>query len=425
MQVANCPPQVAQQCGLAVASKLQIGDPGQRKRDCSKPQPPVPQHSRLGFTLVELLVVIAIIGILVALLLPAIQAAREAARRAKCQSNLHNLAIAALNYESAKKRLPQGFISTGPGVIESWGWGVFILPYLEEQAIYDQLRPSETFLEPISGTRTGKRNLADVFIASASNANELVPLQTPLPVYRCPSDSTPNLVPCVFPDGSCNYKDVPKQTSDQDLWTRSFRDGEGWKQGGANAANFLPSASNYVGNKGFIDNNCPGAGPPWVMNDLLCANNGVFYGNSDVTLQKISDGTGKTFLIGERDRFCMAATWIGARNPNVGAEPNSSIWTIAHVAVELNNPFTQAYDFCTEGFSSAHPGGGFFAFCDGSVRFITDDISSDLAGNNIKTCTASKSDSNRCRSSFGTAMIGVYQRLAWRDDGETIPDTSY
>src|ERR1700743_1460202 len=61
-----------------------------------------------GFTLVELLVVIAIIGILVALLLPAIQAAREAARRAQCQSNLHNAALAVLNYESSNNTLPNG-----------------------------------------------------------------------------------------------------------------------------------------------------------------------------------------------------------------------------------------------------------------------------------------------------------------------------
>ena len=78
-----------------------------------------------GFTLVELLVVIAIIGILVALLLPAIQAAREAARRAQCQANMHNVALAVLNYESAKKILPKGMtfdpydwrvrLATGPG----------------------------------------------------------------------------------------------------------------------------------------------------------------------------------------------------------------------------------------------------------------------------------------------------------------------
>src|SRR5262245_59078579 len=76
---------------------------------------------RLGFTLVELLVVIAIIGILVALLLPAIQAAREAARRAKCQSNIKNIALALQNYHSAKNRFPTGFVSQ-PDSVEAWAW---------------------------------------------------------------------------------------------------------------------------------------------------------------------------------------------------------------------------------------------------------------------------------------------------------------
>ena len=59
-----------------------------------------------AFTLVELLVVIAIIGVLVALLLPAVQAAREAARRMNCQSNMKNHALAVVNYENARKKLP-------------------------------------------------------------------------------------------------------------------------------------------------------------------------------------------------------------------------------------------------------------------------------------------------------------------------------
>src|SRR5688572_33422027 len=66
--------------------------------------------ARAAFTLVELLVVIAIIGILVALLLPAVQAAREAARRAQCQSNLKNAALAVLNYESHNKTFPIGSV---------------------------------------------------------------------------------------------------------------------------------------------------------------------------------------------------------------------------------------------------------------------------------------------------------------------------
>src|SRR4051812_12631818 len=79
-----------------------------RRRGFRVELPVVSESNCLAFTLVELLVVIAIIGILVALLLPAIQAAREAARRAQCQSNMHNVALAVLNFESSKKILPNG-----------------------------------------------------------------------------------------------------------------------------------------------------------------------------------------------------------------------------------------------------------------------------------------------------------------------------
>jgi len=109
---------------------------------------------QLGFTLVELLVVIAIIGVLVALLLPAVQAAREAARRMNCQSNLHNLALAVLNYENARKELPQS--SDGPvndDKVDLYdnsrcqlSWMVRILPYMEQQQLYQQfdLKKSHT-----------------------------------------------------------------------------------------------------------------------------------------------------------------------------------------------------------------------------------------------------------------------------------------
>ncbi|MCA9241077.1 MAG: DUF1559 domain-containing protein, partial [Planctomycetales bacterium] len=99
----------------------------------------------------ELLVVIAIIGVLIALLLPAVQSAREAARRSSCTNKLKQIGLGALNYESVNKALPPGFMGSknygfpnanaeGPGKLNQWV-GVFchLLPYLEENSVYDQL----------------------------------------------------------------------------------------------------------------------------------------------------------------------------------------------------------------------------------------------------------------------------------------------
>ena len=98
---------------------------------------------RPGFTLVELLVVIAIIGVLVALLLPAVQAARESARRSQCTNNIRQMSIATLNHEDAKKKLPPLYemvqVAPAPAAkTESHGTHIYILPYMEQQAIYDQ-----------------------------------------------------------------------------------------------------------------------------------------------------------------------------------------------------------------------------------------------------------------------------------------------
>ena len=93
-----------------------------------------------GFTLVELLVVIAIIGILVALLLPAVQAARESARRVQCQNNLKNIALACLNFETAKGELPPGSVNTSIQQGSGLGWPVQILPYVEESIVSEEAR---------------------------------------------------------------------------------------------------------------------------------------------------------------------------------------------------------------------------------------------------------------------------------------------
>lgn len=102
-----------------------------------------PSHLRRkeAFTLVELLVVIAIIGILVALLLPAVQAARESARLSQCKNNLKQFGLAMHNYESSFEQLPPGYdYQLGPeGNSLGHAWGAYILPFIEEQSIYDQI----------------------------------------------------------------------------------------------------------------------------------------------------------------------------------------------------------------------------------------------------------------------------------------------
>ena len=98
------------------------------------------RRARDAFTLVELLVVIAIIGILVAMLLPAVQAAREAARRIQCANNMKQLGVALHNYHSSHSTFPPGTIQTGNCVFCPPEWPSYLhhlLPFMEEQALYD------------------------------------------------------------------------------------------------------------------------------------------------------------------------------------------------------------------------------------------------------------------------------------------------
>src|SRR4051794_24149016 len=87
---------------------------------------------RRGFTLIELLVVIAIIAVLIALLLPAVQAAREAARRAQCVNNMKQIGIAMHNYHDSVGSLPPGIKGCCYG-----SWQVYILPWVEQQAMFN------------------------------------------------------------------------------------------------------------------------------------------------------------------------------------------------------------------------------------------------------------------------------------------------
>jgi prepilin-type N-terminal cleavage/methylation domain-containing protein/prepilin-type processing-associated H-X9-DG protein len=104
-----------------------------------------------GFTLIELLVVIAIIAVLTALLLPAVQQAREAARRTQCQNNLKQFGLAIHNFYDAYQKLPSARrpLTNTPGALRL-GFHTQILPYIEQQAIWDQYDATKSWTNPVN-----------------------------------------------------------------------------------------------------------------------------------------------------------------------------------------------------------------------------------------------------------------------------------
>jgi prepilin-type processing-associated H-X9-DG protein len=118
-------------------------------------QVPPPKKSNTGLTIAIVLAVAAVpvllicMGVLVGLLLPAVQASREAARRMQCTNNLKQIALAMHNYESMYRRLPPAYTTDENGQ-PLHSWRTLILPFIEQQALYDSIDLSKPWDDPVN-----------------------------------------------------------------------------------------------------------------------------------------------------------------------------------------------------------------------------------------------------------------------------------
>jgi len=312
----------------------------------------------LGFTLVELLVVIAIIGILVALLLPAVQAAREAARRAQCSNNLKQIGLALHNYVDSYKVFPIGSNSSrpGPGNMTHFyasNWRVFILPYLEQGPVYQQLN-----------FRWG------CFVAYSSfplsGGNEIL-ARLVFNVYVCPSSNIPPTYDDPNPDDSFYANDLRAQ---------------------------LP---HYVGISGAYPDPAARA-VCWTSNrDGTVCITGLLVPNDVRGFEHATDGTANTIIVAEQSGRIRSETepvlasyaggWAGtcspARYPATRSARHFShgLTTVAFVpnsptAVSGNGNFPKSGRpwYNNTIINSFHPGGLMTLRADGSVPFLSDTI---------------------------------------------------
>jgi prepilin-type N-terminal cleavage/methylation domain-containing protein/prepilin-type processing-associated H-X9-DG protein len=364
-----------------------------------------------GFTLIELLVVISIIAVLIALLLPAVQAAREAARRAQCVNNLKQIGVALFNYESSVGAFPPGYIDyqnnpnntpdldMGPG----WGWAAMVLPFLEQQPLYNSINFS----------------LGITVVSNPASAGNSTAVVTSLSVFQCPSDGY-NPQPVILYDSTFTN---PIATVAHSNYVAT----SGWEECFMNATgNPQPFYANiYDGND--LDGD-PTDGIYGSKSGITCgfgaAGIGMFWRNSNTRIASVTDGLSNTTCVGERCAAHSPTTWVGAvtgaRDP---AWMATTPWTTPNTPPSQapNTGNGTAYDqadfdealclghgnathkpnsdnpvFDPDVFWSMHPGGCNFLFGDGSVRFLKTGISP-----------------------------GAYQYLMTRAGGEIISADSY
>jgi prepilin-type N-terminal cleavage/methylation domain-containing protein/prepilin-type processing-associated H-X9-DG protein len=302
---------------------------------------------RTGFTLVELLVVITIIGILIALLLPAVQAAREAARHAQCQNNLKQIALGFLHHEEQHGIFPSGgwsFVMVGDpdrgvGKRQPGAWNFSILPFIEQQALYDLG----------SGAAVGSPEQL------AANARRVM---TPLTSMNCPTRRN-SLLLAISPNnyayngqvGAC-YLCNPVPTCARGDYAANAGDGYLVYQWlapvdyveGDKPTHVWPSPANYTG-IGFV--------------------------RSEITIADVTDGTTATYMVGEK--YVNPDYYFTGQDPADDQSLFSGFNNDNYRSTDprYGTPREDCPAYTNEGlFGSAHAIGFNMAFCDGSVQTI-------------------------------------------------------
>jgi prepilin-type N-terminal cleavage/methylation domain-containing protein/prepilin-type processing-associated H-X9-DG protein len=306
----------------------------------------------VGFTLIELLVVIAIIAILIGLLVPAVQKVREAAARIQCANNLHQIALANMNYESSFKVFLPGVGKNGC----CWGtWMIPALPYMEQDNLY-KIYVNFGGLDPLPRYSTG---------ANVNVANKR------LKSFTCPSD-----VPQMW--GSLTKHNYVLNAGNTTFYQVNLPLG---CTGGPGCTMFGGAPFGWYENSDLVnDSTFPWTSPP---SDPTQGKMG-----RPRKIAEITDGTSNTLMASEtiqgRQNDLRGFTWWGGgAGFTTYLPPNSTQRDVVTggICVSLTTPLMPCTTTSTAsaarlmGARSLHTGGVNVALCDGSTRFISNSIS--------------------------------------------------